>query len=234
MSLKRLIAIGAIAGMMAATGCSSNVPERNQGNRNGQRVVDAAHHRPDSYTGARNNTTRGLFGRTTRSASRATRSENRATRPPSRSTFGRPHARLGNTFHQGARRYGMNRMEHNVQETAPTHTGRSVQQAAPNRAAHRTEHRATHNPTSNVTNPATSHAPNRTANHAPNRATRRAANNNVNRGTTRNANNTVTGVAIAPTADQATVPVFFNKKSNQPEQQAPQQQIPTITPAPAS
>jgi len=63
---RKILVTGMVAGMIAVTGCSSNVPETNQGNRNGQRVVDAVNRRTDSYglTRARNNgparTTRGF------------------------------------------------------------------------------------------------------------------------------------------------------------------------------
>ncbi|MCL2841566.1 MAG: hypothetical protein FWE05_12440 [Defluviitaleaceae bacterium] len=49
MNWRRIIVVGVVGGMIAVTGCSSNMPERNQGNRNGQRVADAVHHRTDSY-----------------------------------------------------------------------------------------------------------------------------------------------------------------------------------------
>ena len=116
MNFKRIIAVTAVAGMLAVTGCSANTPDRNQGNRNGQRVTDAVNRRPDSYTGER--TSRGLFGRTTRGVNRATRNTtrnaertgraigdtlgNRYTRTPNRSnTFGRPQGRIGTTFRRG-------------------------------------------------------------------------------------------------------------------------------------
>jgi len=50
MKVKQLLATGLIVGMVAITGCAHNLPETNQGNRNGQRVADAVNHRPDSYT----------------------------------------------------------------------------------------------------------------------------------------------------------------------------------------
>ena len=46
---RKILVVGMVAGMVAVTGCSSNVPETNQGNRNGQRVVDAVNRRTDSY-----------------------------------------------------------------------------------------------------------------------------------------------------------------------------------------
>ena len=46
---RRILVTGLVAGMVAVTGCSSNLPETNQGNRNGQRVVDAVNRRTDSY-----------------------------------------------------------------------------------------------------------------------------------------------------------------------------------------
>ena len=46
---RKILVTGMVAGMVAVTGCSSNLPETNQGNRNGQRVVDAVNRRTDSY-----------------------------------------------------------------------------------------------------------------------------------------------------------------------------------------
>jgi len=54
---RRIVVTGLIAGMVAFTGCSSNVPDTNQGNRNGQRVVDAVNNRGDSYRTTRGRTT---------------------------------------------------------------------------------------------------------------------------------------------------------------------------------
>lgn len=128
MSLKRILAVTAVTGMLAVTGCSSNLPERNQGNRNGQRVADAVNNRPDSYTGR---TTRGgIFGRTTRGIGRTAREvtdniSGRYTRTPNRAnTFARPHARIGST-----NRYEMNR------------TDRGIPRSGVNRATRRAERR---------------------------------------------------------------------------------------------
>jgi len=52
---RKILVVGMVAGMVAVTGCSSSIPETNQGNRNGQRVVDAVNRRTDSY-GTRYNT----------------------------------------------------------------------------------------------------------------------------------------------------------------------------------
>jgi len=73
---RRIIVTGMVAGMIAVTGCSSNVPETNQGNRNGQRVVDAVNRRTDSYglTRARNTGERTVRG-FTRGFRRATRND---------------------------------------------------------------------------------------------------------------------------------------------------------------
>ncbi|MCL2198171.1 MAG: hypothetical protein FWB80_04530 [Defluviitaleaceae bacterium] len=134
MNFKRIITLGLVAGMIAVsgTGCSSNTVDRNQGNRNGQRVADAVNHRPDSYDG-RETTSRGLFGRTTRGLNRATRNigntarnvtdgiTNRYTRTPNRAnTFARPHARIGGDY-----RYEMN------------HTERGIPRSGLNRATRR-------------------------------------------------------------------------------------------------
>lgn len=137
MNFKRIITLGLVAGMIAVsgTGCSSNTIDRNQGNRNGQRVADAVNHRPDSYNGDNGyngRTSRGLFGRTTRGLGRAARNvettardvtdgiTSRYTRTPNRSTFARPHARIGGDF-----RYEMN------------HTERGIPRSGMNRAARR-------------------------------------------------------------------------------------------------
>jgi len=71
---RKILVTGMVAGMVMVTGCSSNLPETNQGNRNGQRVVDAVNRRTDTYgvtrsynTGAR--TIRG-FNRGFRRAAR--------------------------------------------------------------------------------------------------------------------------------------------------------------------
>ena len=61
---RRILVTGLVAGMVAVTGCSSNLPETNQGNRNGQRVVDAVNRRTDTYgaTRARNTGARTVRG----------------------------------------------------------------------------------------------------------------------------------------------------------------------------
>jgi len=60
MNWRRILVTGMVAGTILFTGCSSNLPETNQGNRNGQRVVDAVNGRTDSYD----------VNRTTRSTNR--------------------------------------------------------------------------------------------------------------------------------------------------------------------
>jgi len=69
---RKILVTGLVAGMVAFTGCSSNLPETNQGNRNGQRVVDAVNGRTDTYNGV--NRTRG-FTRSNRT-NRANRANN--------------------------------------------------------------------------------------------------------------------------------------------------------------
>ncbi|MCL1877420.1 MAG: hypothetical protein FWF80_01040 [Defluviitaleaceae bacterium] len=216
MSLRRLIAAGVVVGMLAttATGCSANTPERNQGNRNGQRVSDAVNRRPDSYTGR---TTRGLFGgRTMRNQTRnASDMETRArgidddfgyrtARAPARSTFGRPQARIGNTFRYGshpnrARRLDGNRYASNRYEMNRTDRGTSGM----NRAGRRSEMYGANR------NNASVNGVNRnsgTSVSGLNRAARTG--------------NDASGVALA---NPETVPVFFNKK----QEPAPQQTAPT-------
>ncbi|MCL2225153.1 MAG: hypothetical protein FWB96_09345 [Defluviitaleaceae bacterium] len=253
MNFKRLIAITAVAGMLAVTGCSSNTPNRNQGNRNGQRVADAVNNRPDSYTNDRVETSRGLFGRTTRGMnsnanSRYTRTNNRAT------TFARPHHRAGSTFHRGPVR----NQAHAITNTDTVannaynmnHTERGIPANGMNRAARRGEtinrtNRA--NRTNNVNrnadrNNAVNHNVDHIgiANHNADHTNR--VNHNVGRTNTANhnanRNNNVTpsalcndGICLAPTANQ-TVPTFFNKTKTAPEQTAPQQApAPTTNPA---
>ncbi|MCL1862518.1 MAG: hypothetical protein FWF78_03010 [Defluviitaleaceae bacterium] len=188
MNFKRIITLGLVAGMLAVsgTGCSSNTVDRNQGNRNGQRVADAVNHRPDSYNGR--GTTRGLFGRTTRGLNRATRNigttardvtdgiVNRYTRTPNRAnTFARPHARIGGDY-----RYEMN------------HTERGIPRSGMNRAARRANH-------SNV-------------NRANNVSNNRKDLNNIG------------------LVNDATAPVFFNKKA---EPVQPEVAPAPVVPAPA-
>ncbi|MCL2362284.1 MAG: hypothetical protein FWC73_10790 [Defluviitaleaceae bacterium] len=77
---RRILVTGMVAGMIAFTGCSSNIPETNQGNRNGQRVVDAVNRRTDTYTTTRSSAARRAH-RPTRSArhySRGLRTRNTA------------------------------------------------------------------------------------------------------------------------------------------------------------
>jgi len=50
---RKILVTGTVAGMVAVTGCSGNVPENNQGNRNGQRFVDGVYARPDNYNASR-------------------------------------------------------------------------------------------------------------------------------------------------------------------------------------
>ena len=124
---KRIAVTGLVVGMVAATGCSSNLPETNQGNRNGQRVADSVNRRTDSYrttghrlsyteNGGTYRNTDGFFGRTTRGLRRAANDVvhpnrvndgyNRTTRGITNNplNLGRPQGRIGNTY-----RYGHNR-----------------------------------------------------------------------------------------------------------------------------
>ncbi|MCL2356579.1 MAG: hypothetical protein FWC70_05385 [Defluviitaleaceae bacterium] len=142
MSLKRLMAAGMVAVMLTAgaTGCSANTPERNQGNRNGQRVSDAVNHRPDSYTGRTNRGLFGLRGNVNRAARevdgtvRETAADFRENyRSARRSTFGRPQARIGNTFRRGADRNMARRVE-NTYEMNRTERGMSGMNRAARRA----------------------------------------------------------------------------------------------------
>lgn len=89
MNFKRIIAIGAVVGMLAVTGCSMNTPDRNEANYNGERLSAAVNRRAG--------TTRGLFGRNARRTER--RNDN----------YAQPNARIGNTFG-----YGMNRTDRGI------------------------------------------------------------------------------------------------------------------------
>jgi hypothetical protein len=111
---RRIAVTGLVAGMVAVTGCSTNLPETNQANRNGQRVVDSVNRRTDTYRGTGIERD-GVMGRTTRGIRRAahnvTNPTNSTTRSTTRNTsrnnslnIGRPQGRVGNTF-----RYGSNR-----------------------------------------------------------------------------------------------------------------------------
>lgn len=127
MNWRRIAITGTLAGMIAATGCSSGLPETNQGNRNGQRVVDSVNGRIDTYSTTRGtNTNRDLDGRRTNGLvgtydngivsgerdgdgnsviRRATRGVNRAARGIGDTArdlnLGRPQGRIGNAFRYG-------------------------------------------------------------------------------------------------------------------------------------
>jgi len=118
MKAKQLIATGLIVGLVAITGCAHNLPETNQGNRNGQRVADAVNHRPDSYRTTSNrlpitennntvNKTRVTKNRNTnhRTVVPSTNPTRRVNTPttapttPNRSlNLGRPQGRIGTEF----------------------------------------------------------------------------------------------------------------------------------------
>ena len=136
MNWKRIAVTGIIAGMIAVTGCSTNLPETNQGNRNGQRVTDSVNRRADTYRTTSNRLgmtensgmyrTDGIAGRTTRgmrrtanNAAGATRNNygryhntyNHTTTPNRSLNIGRPQGRIGNTFrygHQSGYTHGLN------------------------------------------------------------------------------------------------------------------------------
>gem|GEM_PF-1390859 len=125
MNWKRIAAAGMVAGMVAITGCAANLPESNQGNRNGQRVTDAVNRRPDTYRTTSNrlarteNTGAGRASHTEGNMTNGvTRGQNntanrRYTRHPHSSNrylnLGRPGARIGNTFQYGNRHRGYTR-----------------------------------------------------------------------------------------------------------------------------
>lgn len=247
MNWRRMIAAGLVTGMLAVTGCSSNLPETNQGNRNGQRVVDAVNRRGDTY-GSR--PTRGLFGRTTRGFNRAARNvgdgitgnraNRRYNRMPNRSTsFGRPQNRIGNTFHYGA----------NHGRTAMLDEGfdgfdRGVTMAERNTVNNRVvgNHNTNRNIATNPTNTNGRYGMNRTERGIPrsgvNRATRRAHNRtnntNLHRNNYLNRNN---AIGVVPLAEETVmtsainndgVAISFDKIINRNKQQEP-----AATPAPA-
>ena len=102
---RRIAVTGLVAGMVAVTGCSTNLPETNQGNRNGQRVVDSVNRRSDTYRGTGIEQD-GVVGRTTRGIRRATHNVTNPTRSTTRNTrnslnIGRPQGRVGNTYRYG-------------------------------------------------------------------------------------------------------------------------------------
>ena len=113
---RRIAVTGMVAGMMAVTACSTNLPETNQGNRNGQHVVDSVNRRPDTYRTTSNRlgfteNNDGMVGRTTRGIRRAAHNvanpAHGTTRNTTRSNslnIGRPQGRIGNTFHYGNHR----------------------------------------------------------------------------------------------------------------------------------
>jgi len=98
---RRILVTGMVAGMIAVTGCSSNLPETNQGNRNGQRVVDAVNHRTDTY----NTTTRSSAARRAERPTRNARNYSRGLRTRNTTT-----TRHGTTTrHNTPARYYANR-----------------------------------------------------------------------------------------------------------------------------
>jgi len=140
MNYKRLIAVTAVAGMLAVTGCSANTPARNQGNRNGQRVADAVNRRPDSYAND------GIVDRTTRGLNRESGLGGRYTRTPNRAnTFGRPASRAGNTFQRGVNRSTPRAINDNITSNAAigSHTMNRTERgiSAGNRATRRAANR---------------------------------------------------------------------------------------------
>jgi len=94
MNWRHIAITGLVAGMVAVTGCSTNLPETNQGNRNGQRVADAVNRREDTYrtTGHRlghtenYNYNRGTTNRVTRGIRRMADNVMYPTRNTTRST----------------------------------------------------------------------------------------------------------------------------------------------------
>jgi len=114
---KNFAITGLVVGMVAVTGCSSNLPETNQGNRNGQRVADAVNRREDTYRTTSNRLaytensgtyhTNGALDRTTRNIRHAADKITHPTRNTTRNTVnnplnvGRPQGRIGNAFHYG-------------------------------------------------------------------------------------------------------------------------------------
>ncbi|MCL1884978.1 MAG: hypothetical protein FWF81_14625 [Defluviitaleaceae bacterium] len=214
MSLRRLIAAGLVVSMLAVTGCSSNIPERNQGNRNGQRVADAVNRRPDSYTGRTTRGTHRGINRMTRGIGNTAREitdgvTNRYSRTPNRSSnLGRPAGRMGSTFRRGhTRNHAANLQTNNANRYEMNRVDRS------------------NNTTHNV-----------------NRQTRRANYRNTHRNTTNNTVNN-RGIALANTNNEAVAVssfgnenfVFFNKTKTDnpaPEQNtAPEQQAPSTAPS---
>jgi len=140
MNWRRIAVAGLITGMVAITGCSSNLPETNQGNRNGQRVADSINRREDTYrttshrlrstenTGRTghygNRVTRGIHRAannitgTTRNASNITKNTHgryNHTYGRNRSlSLGRPQGRIGNTFSYNNHRGYANGLNTNI------------------------------------------------------------------------------------------------------------------------
>ncbi|MCL2048712.1 MAG: hypothetical protein FWG87_08290 [Defluviitaleaceae bacterium] len=185
MSLKRIIAAGMVAGMMAVTGCASNVPSRNQGNRNGQRVTDAVHRRNDSYTG----TSRGFGNRTRGMWNTADRGTG---------TLWRPQNRIGTTFQYGNDVGQRGLIDNSGYETSRTEIAPRTGNRATRRAASRTTRgtaRGTTNHAANRVNRGTTTRSNSVNRGTTNRTTAtRNRNNNTRVGTNRTTvGNTVTG-----------------------------------------
>lgn len=90
MNFRQIAVTGLVAGMVAITGCSSNLPDNNQGNRNGQRVADAVNRRPDTYRGTRIGEDSTAVGHSIKNAAnKAAHSVERATRQVGDTVAGR-------------------------------------------------------------------------------------------------------------------------------------------------
>lgn len=122
MNWRRIVVTGLVAGMVTVTGCASNLPETNQGNRNGQRVADAVNHRPDSYrsTNINENVTRNSSSNI---AQRATRGINRIANDLS---LGRPNGRVGNATHNVVKEAEVANVNQNVTRATTGRTNRAA------------------------------------------------------------------------------------------------------------
>jgi len=120
MNWRRIAVTGLVAGMVTITGCATNLPETNQGNRNGQRVADAVNHRADTYRTTNHRlgvTENGGTYRTNGIAERTTRGINRVANDLN---LGRPHGRVGNTFRYGHHNGEAHTINNNVTRPATT------------------------------------------------------------------------------------------------------------------
>jgi len=108
MNWRRIAVTGLVVGMVAVTGCSSNIPENNHGNRNGERVSSAINRHNYTTTRATTRNTHGRYNTTYRTG------VDGVSRPKRSLNLGRPHGRIGNAFRYNHNRGYANGVNHNI------------------------------------------------------------------------------------------------------------------------